>query len=135
MTAQHEKFSQFYLVMGAVLGLVAVLMGSAGAHLLNKIISSCNQKSFHTAIDYQFYHAFALCLVGILLQQSESIWLKISGSVFLAGTFLFSGSLYMLALTGKSYWVKLTPVGGMAFIIGWVLLIGALVTMKKVNPK
>ena len=130
---QSEKYSQFFLILGAFLGLTAVIMGSMGAHVLNTVVIGCQMKSFNTGVDYQFYHAFALCLVGLLLQQSDSLWLKLSGGVFLAGTFLFSGSLYLLAITGKHYWTKLTPVGGIAFIMGWVLLIGALVTTKKVK--
>lgn len=112
------------LQLGAVFALLAVIFGAFGAHTLEKIVSSDELETFEIGVRYQFYHAFALLIAGLL-----SIWrphrhLKIAGWLFAIGILCFSGSLYLLAVDealGLSLrWLgPVTPIGGTLFIAGW----------------
>jgi uncharacterized membrane protein YgdD (TMEM256/DUF423 family) len=110
------------LAIAAVSGMTAVMLGAFGAHGLKKVISPEMLEVFKTGVQYQFYHTFALLAVGILMYFGESKALKWSANLFLIGILLFSGSLYILAITGIKPLGIITPFGGVAFIIGWILL-------------
>jgi len=105
------------------------MLGAFGAHALAARLSESNLAVWQTAVTYQLTHALALLLVGVLVRQSGSgnAALGIAGWGFLIGVVLFSGSLYLLALGGPRVLGPITPVGGVAFIVGWVaLLVGVL---------
>ena len=103
-----------------------MVIGAFGAHLLEETLTDHALQRFHTGVEYQFYHVAALLGVGILTslhRNHDSILLKISGTAFILGIFLFSGSLYAYAITGISKLGMITPIGGGAFITGWFLLL------------
>jgi len=110
------------ITIAAISGMLAVMLGAFGAHELKKIISPEMLEVFKTGVQYQFYHTFALLVVGILMYFSESKALKWSANFFITGIVLFSGSLYVLAISGIKVLGAITPLGGIAFIAGWLLL-------------
>ncbi|OYV75177.1 MAG: hypothetical protein B7Z66_13920 [Chromatiales bacterium 21-64-14] len=121
-----------FLFLGALNGLLAVVLGAFGAHILKARLSADLMAVYHTANEYHFYHALALLLIGIVaLQFPESRPLKWAGWLMLVGIVLFSGSLYLLAVTGTRWLGAITPLGGLAFIAGWLLLaIGTWVALR-----
>jgi len=110
------------LTITAVSGMLAVMLGAFGAHGLKDIINSEMLEVYKTGVQYHFYHTFALLAVGILMQFNSSKSLKWSANLFLVGIFLFSGSLYALAITGIKTLGIITPFGGVTWIIAWILL-------------
>lgn len=110
------------LTIAAISGMLAVALGAFGAHGLKKIISPEMLEVYKTGVQYQFYHTFALLAVGILMQFRQSKALNWSAYLFMAGIVLFSGSLYALAISGIKVLGAITPIGGVAFIAGWVML-------------
>jgi uncharacterized membrane protein YgdD (TMEM256/DUF423 family) len=119
----HKKF----LVIGSLLGALSVVLGAFAAHQLKAIVSADVLQIFETAVRYQMYHALALLIAGILLQQFPAKQLKWAGNFFIAGIILFSGSLYLLCFIKHQQidanWVgAITPLGGLCFIAGWILL-------------
>lgn len=119
-----------FLAAGAASSLVSVAAGAFGAHALKSRLPPDLLLIFEVGARYQMYHALALCVVGLLLallpQQGGRAALQASGWLFCAGTLLFSGSLYVLALSGQRWLGAITPLGGLCFLGGWAaLLIGA----------
>jgi uncharacterized membrane protein YgdD (TMEM256/DUF423 family) len=120
---------KFFIQSGAMLGLLGVALGAFGAHALRGMLEATGrQDTFETAVRYQFYHALALVLVGVLIQlmgQNPTAvkLLGWAGNSFLAGTIVFSGSLYLLCFTGITWLGAITPLGGVAMIAGWALLL------------
>ena len=111
--------ARIWLMSGAILGGTAVCLGAFGAHALSDILDDYSRGIYEKAVFYHFIHALALLVVGIL-QQQFSHQLTISGISFLLGILLFSGSLYLLAITGMRWLGAVTPIGGLLFIIGWI---------------
>ena len=115
---------QTFIITGAFFGMLAIIFGAFGAHALKKILSDDQLKSFETGIKYQMYHAIVLLLLGFNFQFSTSAmyW------CFTLGILLFSFSIYGLVLSdakGKKlkFLGPITPIGGLLFVIGWLLLI------------
>ncbi|CAA6803413.1 MAG: COG2363 [uncultured Thiotrichaceae bacterium] len=115
-----------FLLLGAGFAMLAVIFGAFGAHALEKMVPEQMLQRYHTGVDYQFYHAFALLVTGLLQQHLPHRALKWAGTAFILGIFLFSGSLYTYALTGIKTFGMITPLGGLAFIVGWISLITAI---------
>jgi len=111
-----------FIIIASSFGFTAVALGAFGAHAIKSKISPQLLESFETGVRYQMYHAFALVVVAWSLSQWKSSYIGLSGWFFVAGVVLFSGSLYILALTGQRGWGAVTPFGGLAFLIGWLLL-------------
>lgn len=114
-----------FITIGALSAFIGVAAGAFGAHALRDRLSAAMLQTFQTGVTYQMYHALALVGVGILLGRFSvdgSQWLTAAGWLFVVGTLLFSGSLYLLALTGTTWLGAITPLGGLAFLAGWVLL-------------
>jgi len=111
------------LSIAAVSGLLAVALGAFGAHGLKAIISPEMLEVYKTGVQYQFYHAFALLIVGILMNFSQSKALTWSAYLFITGIILFSGSLYLLAISGVKALGMITPFGGITWIAAWLLMI------------
>ncbi len=114
---------KFFLIAGSLLALFAVVLGAFAAHGLQQVVSEKLIAIFRTGVDYQFYHSFALLITGILIHLfSTSRLLKAAGIAFLIGIIIFSGSLYLYVFTGNKVFGMITPIGGLSFIIGWLLL-------------
>ena len=114
----------FWLRIGAIWGFLAVSMGAFGAHGLKDRLAAIGfGENFHTAAQYHMYHALALVAVGVLGMVSRSgTALSIAGWSFLVGSLIFSGSLYILSLTGLKWLGAITPIGGSLLLVGWVAL-------------
>ncbi len=130
-----------WVILAAALAGLGVTAGAWAAHGLDRY---CQQKfaaqparslagltvpaafrywqDFRTGVRYQMYHAFALLVVGLLAARGPNRLLQAAGWLFLIGVVLFSGSLYALVLTGAKWWGAVTPVGGLSFLGGWLLL-------------
>ena len=112
-----------FIALGAINGLLAVAFGAFAAHVLRDLLSAGMLATFQTGVDYQAMHALALLAVGILGRHSDRLTLlRWSGWAFASGILLFSGSLYILALTDIHWLGAITPLGGLAFLLGWALL-------------
>jgi uncharacterized membrane protein YgdD (TMEM256/DUF423 family) len=114
-----------FLLIGSVAAFIGVGFGAFGAHGLKGRISPEMLAVFETGVRYQMYHAFALFVVALALARSDGALLRAAGWLFTAGIVLFSGSLYLLALTGVTILGAITPLGGVAFLAGWGCLIVA----------
>ena len=110
------------LTIAAISGLLAVVLGAFGAHALKKMISPEMLEVYKTGVQYQFYHTFALLAVGILMHFNTSKALQWSGYLFVVGILLFSGSLYVMTITGIKGLGIITPFGGTVWIAAWFLL-------------
>jgi len=118
--------AKIFLVLGAAAALAAVLLGAFGAHALKARLDADALALWRTAVEYHFWHALGLLAIGLVAAQMPgSTLLKASGWVMLAGIVLFSGSLYLLALTGARALGAATPVGGVAFLAAWALFAAA----------
>ena len=129
-----------WLVLGAMFGGLSVGLGAFAAHGLDKVfvekyagqtrvvagetvpLSKKFLGDFKTGADYQMSHSLALIAVGLLAQRRASVRLVIAGAAFTVGIVMFSGSLYILTLTGVTKWGMVTPLGGVAFLVGWFAL-------------
>jgi len=112
-----------FLMAGALFAALAVICGAFGAHFLKTILTAESLQTFETAVRYQFYHAFALVAVGVLYIKYPWKLLQWAGYLFIAGIILFSGSLYVLCGLPSMKWIgAVTPIGGLCFITGWILL-------------
>ncbi|MEO6689170.1 MAG: DUF423 domain-containing protein [Dokdonella sp.] len=106
----------------AISGAIAVALGAFGAHALRGVIDERALSIWHTAVEYQFWHALALLAVGLLARERTTAVLRCSAFAFVIGSVLFCASLYALSL-GAVRWVgAITPLGGVAFIVGWLAI-------------
>jgi len=127
-----------FIKVGALLGALAVVLGAFGAHALKQKVSEAAVNIFETGVRYQFYHVFAILVVGILYRDYGSKWMIWAGALFIAGIILFSGSLYILTYfkgtekPGFNWIGAITPVGGLAFIAGWVCLFISIIKVSKI---
>lgn len=122
--------AKLWLALGSGFGALAVMLGAFGAHALKQRLGPEMQAVWRTAVDYHVYHALALLAVGLLARQANLPGLTLAGAGFAAGILVFSGSLYLLALTGIRGLGAITPIGGTLLIVGWIAL---LVTVLR-NP-
>jgi uncharacterized membrane protein YgdD (TMEM256/DUF423 family) len=113
-----------FLIFGSVFGGLAVMIGAFGAHALKHILESSGRtETFETAVKYQFYHALILVLLGIIMINLKHQLFNYAGYSFIIGTIIFSGSLYILCLTGFTKLGMITPIGGLFLIAGWTFLL------------
>lgn len=113
--------AKWFLVLGAVLAALGVALGAAGSHALKGQLET--QALFDIGLQYHQYHALGLILVGLVaLRFPQSVWLRWSGWLMLAGIVLFSGNLYLRSIAGVHALHAVTPYGGAAFIAAWILL-------------
>jgi len=112
-----------YLMIGAISGCLVVVMGAFGAHALKDILDDYGKSIYNKAVLYHMFHSIALLILGLINKIQPEISLLIVGWSFLFGIILFSGSLYILAITGIKPLGMITPIGGVLFIFGWVLLV------------
>jgi uncharacterized membrane protein YgdD (TMEM256/DUF423 family) len=137
--------ASFWLRTGAIWGFLAVAMGAFGAHGLRERFESLGNvpggltaarlnENFHTASQYQMYCAFAILAVGLMAQSGRHSGpaLDAAGWLFLAGSLLFSGSLYVLCITGEKWYGRITPFGGLAMLAGFIAMALAVGVSSKV---
>jgi uncharacterized membrane protein YgdD (TMEM256/DUF423 family) len=113
---------RLFFVLGALSALIAVGLGAFGAHGLRTRVTPDMLATFETGARYHMYHALALLAVGWAAGRWPNAGAPLAGWLFVAGTVVFSGSLYLLALTGHRWLGAITPLGGLAFILGWAAL-------------
>ncbi len=124
---------KLYLSLGGILAGLGVVLGAFGAHGLKQLVGPETVNTYQTGVQYQMYHAFALLFVGVLYERMPSSLLNWAGILFLSGIVLFSGSLYLLASfkamnkVGVSGIGIITPIGGVLFVIAWLLLVIAII--------
>lgn len=112
--------------VGSAMALLAVALGAFASHALENIVTPEHIETFQIGVRYQFYHAFAVIAVSILLHIRKTKYLTTAGWFFIFGTILFSGSLYLLTFQDEMFQFPigfvgpLTPIGGVLFIVGWV---------------
>ena len=121
------KMVKFWLISAAISGLLSVGLGAFGAHSLKNILDEYGKSIYEKAVLYQMFHAIALFLVGVLCHLFKETSFSLAGWGFLIGILLFSGSLYVMAITGIRWLGVITPVGGVAFLFGWFWLMWSLV--------
>jgi uncharacterized membrane protein YgdD (TMEM256/DUF423 family) len=114
-----------FLLVGALAGFLAVALGAFGAHGLRGRLSPDMLSIFETGVRYHMYHALAIVAVGLIMSRMGGWLIQLAGWSFAVGIVLFSGSLYALALTGVTVLGAITPLGGVAFLVGWACLIVA----------
>jgi len=114
---------KLFVVMGALAMALGVILGAFGAHGLKDKLEPAMLAVWHTGVEYHMYHALGLILLGLLAGQFPALTgIRTAGWLLLAGMVLFSGSLYLMALTGVRWLGAITPLGGTAFILGWLWL-------------
>lgn len=114
---------KLFLLCGAAIGALGVMIGAFGAHALSKMLAETGRTAtFETAVKYQMYHTLALVLTALLLGRYAGKWFEYAGWSYLLGIFIFSGSLYILCLSNVSKWGAVTPIGGLFLIAGWICL-------------
>ena len=111
------------LLSGAIFMVLGVLLGAFGAHALKNSLSSEMLAVYKTGVEYQFYHALGLLLIGLIGIRLNSKWIQGSAILLIVGIILFSGSLYILSISGIKIIGAITPIGGISFVAGWICLI------------
>jgi len=111
---------KLFIIAGSISAMLSVMIGAFGAHALKSTLEATQRlETFETAVKYQFYHSLALVMLGLIMSQFQHKVFTLSGYGFIAGIIIFSGSLFALSLTGITKLGAITPLGGLAFIIGW----------------
>ncbi|WP_299578169.1 DUF423 domain-containing protein [uncultured Sunxiuqinia sp.] len=118
--------SKTILLTGAGFLVIAVILGAFGAHGLKDKMSPNMMQIYKTGVEYHFYHALGLLLVGALAMQMPSSLINWSAICLIIGILIFSGSLYILTISGIKWLGAITPIGGLSFIAGWILLFAAI---------
>jgi len=112
-----------FLAIGAISGCLAVILGAFGAHGLKDVLDEYGKSIYEKAVLYHMFHTMAILVVGLIEKMQPEMQLSIAGWAFVLGIILFSGSLYILSVTGIKLLGMITPIGGILFIIGWVILL------------
>ncbi len=114
---------RLFFLVGSISALIAVGLGAFGAHGLKGRLTPEMLNAFEVGVRYQIYHALALLAVAWALSRWPRAEITVAGWLFIAGTIIFSGSLYLLSLTGVRWIGAITPIGGVAFLLGWLSLV------------
>ena len=112
-----------FLLVGGIAGFVGVALGAFGAHGLRTRLSAEMLAVFETGVRYQMYHALAILVVALAAARLDGWLIRAAGWLFTTGIVLFSGSLYVLALSGVTWLGAVTPLGGLAFLAAWGCLV------------
>lgn len=125
------------LISGAIFGALSVILGAFGAHALKQVLGEAQLQTFETAVRYQMSHSILLLMTGILYQFIPTSAMRWAAIFFIIGILLFSGSLYLLVQMKMSGKVGLggigllTPIGGLFFILGWIMLLVSFIKYTK----
>ncbi len=123
ITISEKTVARIFLAIASALGGTSVVLGAFASHALKEKLSESALAIWETGTKYQMYHALALIFTALLLERvPNSRPLIVAGSAFIAGTVVFSGSLYLLSLSGIKWFGAITPLGGMGLIVGWFSL-------------
>jgi len=115
--------ARLFILLGSANAMLAVVLGAFGAHALKVRLDETLLKAYQTGVEYHFYHALGLILVGVIAMNIPvSIWLKSSGWMMFIGIILFCGSLYILSIFNLRWLGMVTPLGGVLFILAWLSL-------------
>jgi uncharacterized membrane protein YgdD (TMEM256/DUF423 family) len=115
---------KLFLILGGINAALVVMLGAFGAHGLKARLTAEMLAVYQTGVHYHLFHALGLLAVGLVATQiADSIWLKWSGWLMLVGIILFSGSLYVLSVSGLRWLGMVTPFGGVAFITAWIVFV------------
>ena len=114
--------SRMFFALGCAFGFLAIALGAFGAHALKQRLPADLLDVFEVGVRYQMYHALALLAVAWAATQWPGTGVSVAGWLFVAGIVIFSGSIYVLALSGVRWLGAVTPLGGLAFLAGWVYL-------------
>jgi uncharacterized membrane protein YgdD (TMEM256/DUF423 family) len=114
--------SNLFIALGALGCFFAVATGAFGAHALKQVLDTDMLLVWQTAVQYLFFHALGLILIGVLHNSSPRHCHKITGALMLTGIVLFSGSLFVLSLSGLKWLGMITPIGGLCFLAAWLIL-------------
>ena len=118
--------NRMILTAGAIFMALAIVLGAFGAHALKDSLSPEMMKIYQTGVEYQFNNALGLLIIGLIGFHIHSKYIKWSGMLISIGIILFSGSLYILSLSGIHWIGAITPIGGVSFIAGWICLVLAI---------
>lgn len=122
------------LMIAAINGLLAVALGAFGAHGLKARLAEDMLAVYQTGVQYHFYHGFALLITGLVMIQAPKVTaFRWAGVLFIIGTLIFSGSLYLLAISGTRWLGAITPIGGLLLIAGWAALAVGSYQWQKIN--
>lgn len=110
------------LVLGSALLALGVLIGAFGAHGLKNLVEPEKLVTFETGVRYHFYHAFGILILGVLQQLFQNVRLNLSLYSFFVGILLFSFNCYLYVITGIKTFAMIVPVGGLLFVLGWIVL-------------
>jgi uncharacterized membrane protein YgdD (TMEM256/DUF423 family) len=121
---------KIWFLLAAFFGFLSVALGAFGAHSLKNVLDEYGKSIYEKAVLYQMFHSMALFAVGVVQHLFKGISFSPAGFGFSAGILLFSGSLYVLAITGLKWLGAITPIGGLAFLFGWAWLLFALLKIR-----
>ncbi len=122
------------LIFGSLLGGLAVALGAFGSHAFKSLLLENNRvDTYELATKYHLFHALTMLAIGILMNQVKQNSIKVSATLVLAGTVLFSGSLYLMALLNTTKVALITPLGGLFLLTGWALLVYSLVRKSEAS--
>ena len=125
--------ARVFLVLGAINSILAIILGAFGSHILEMTLTDKMLSTFQLGVNYQLYHSLALILTGLTVQKICDSLIFISGWLFFIGIFMFSGSLYLISLTGITAIGVITPIGGILWILAWALF--AIAVLKNGRDK
>ncbi|NIK11898.1 DUF423 domain-containing protein [Alkalibacillus sp. S2W] len=110
------------LIIGAISGFITVALGAFGAHGLESRLSAKMMDTWEKAVQYQMFHTTAIFIAAILALKSDVTMFQTAGWFFIVGILIFSGSLYIYSLSGAKVFGMITPIGGLAFLVGWAIV-------------
>lgn len=119
-----------FMIIAATSGFLAVAFGAFGSHALRSRIGEDMLRAYQIGVDYHFYHTFALLITAWFFYRTQEKWFKHAAVLFATGILLFSGSLYLYAITNLRWLAIITPFGGLSFLGGWLFLIFATIRHK-----
>lgn len=121
-----------YIKLGSFMMAISVAFGAFGAHALKDMLTSNHMGAvYNTAVEYQFYHSLGLLFVAFLSHINNNEKVNLAGNIMFASIIIFSGSLYLMTVTGIKWLGIITPIGGTGFIISWLFIIASLSEIKK----
>ena len=118
---------KFWLLSAGIFGFLSVAFGAFGAHSLKNVLDDYGRSVYEKAVLYQIFHTTAIFAVGMIQHFDKETSFSMAGWGFFIGIILFSGSLYLLAITGIKWFGAITPIGGVAFLFGWFWLIWSII--------